>query len=389
MTRKAASKAAAGEHRELAHLRREVASLRGAIELLHRIGILVGGELELSPACYAVLTATTAGVGLGRNRAMIFLADPLDPQRLIGVAAVGPADRAEADRVWRSIEADAHDLETLYEAGLRHHQNPGDLDRRVRATLIDASGDTPVALAYRRGDLVIGEGSDDASGLFHPSTAVAAPLRDARGVCGALYADDCFTRRRLDPDQQLVFRMVAEHAGRALANARRFEEVAGAASTDALTGLRHHGAFMADLRRESAAAVEHGRPLGLAVIDLDGFKQVNDRLGHLAGDALLAGLATRMRSVMRGGEGIYRYGGDEFAALLPGADHAAAARVASRLRHAVIAQPFPFGEGGVIPITCSIGVASMPEDAANPTALVEAADRAMFRAKAGGKDAVA
>jgi diguanylate cyclase (GGDEF)-like protein len=374
---------------ELARLRAEVASLRGAIELLHRIGILVGGELELEPACYAVLTATTAGVGLGLNRAMLFLTDAADRRTLRGVAAVGPSDRAEADRVWRSIEAAAHDLEMLYESGLRHHGHPGKLDRKVRATTLDAGGATPVALALQRGDLVVGEGTDDAGGLFHLPTAIAAPLYDAHGPCGALYADDCFTGRRLDAAKELVFRMVAEHAGRAIVNARRFEEVAGAARTDALTGLRHHGAFMTDLRREVAAAIAHHRPLGLAMIDLDGFKQINDTLGHLAGDALLAGLATRMRGVVRGGEGIYRYGGDEFAALVPGADAAAAALVAQRLRDAVAGQPFALGGGKKIRITCSVGVASLPEHAADATTLVEAADRAMFRAKAGGKDAVA
>src|SRR6185295_16854658 len=115
---------------------------------------------------------------------------------LRGAAAVGPADRDEADRVWRAIEADAKDLETLYEAGLRHHQNPAELDRRVRATAIPIAGESPVALAVRRGATVVAEG-DDVSGLFHVPTAMAAPLLDSRGVCGVLYADDCFTGRRL------------------------------------------------------------------------------------------------------------------------------------------------------------------------------------------------
>ena len=370
---------------EIQELRREVVTLRAAIGLLHRIGILVGGALELEPTCYAVLTAVTAGVGLGLNRAMLFLGDA---RTLRGVCAVGPADREEADRVWKAIEADAHDLETLYEAGLRHHQNPGKLDQRVRATLVDPSGDTTVALAYRRAALVLGEGRDDLGGLFHAPTAIAAPLRDAQGVSGVLYADNYFTRRLVAPPAQQVFAMVADHAARAISNARRFEEIAGAARTDALTGLRHHGAFMTDLGDAAASAIAGRRPLGLAMFDLDGFKQINDRLGHLAGDALLASLAARVRGVVRGGEGIYRYGGDEFAALLPGADRAAAALVGTRLNAAISAQPFSLGHDRAVPITCSVGVASLPEDASDATGLVEAADRAMFRAKAKGKDQV-
>jgi len=382
----------AGEGAEVERLRREVATLRAAIALLHRIGNLVAGALELEPACYAVLTAVTAGVGLGLNRAMLFLAEggAADGGRRVlrGAAAVGPSDRDEADRVWKSIEAAAPDLETLYESGLRHQASPGKLDRLVRRTAVDAGGPSIVALAFRRGATVIAEGEDDAGGLFHAATAIAAPLRDARGVSGVLYADNYFTGARLDPVMEQVFTMVADHAGRAISNARRFEEVSGAARTDALTGLRHHGAFMTDLGREVAAARARGRRVGLLMIDLDGFKQVNDRLGHLAGDALLAGLAARMRGVIRGGEGMYRYGGDEFAAILPSADRDAATIVADRLRAAVSGQPYSLGGGQKLRITCSVGVASLPEDGEDATALIEAADQAMFRAKAGGKDKV-
>jgi diguanylate cyclase (GGDEF)-like protein len=399
---------AGGAQAKAARLRREVVALRAAIGLLHRIGNLVAGALELEPACYAVLTAVTAGVGLGLNRAMLFLADPQDRHLLYGVAAVGPADREEADggfgarqrrgragektpmvgRGWTSMEADAHGLEAVYASGLRHRAHAGRLDRRVRQTALDGRGHTPVALAFKRGVTVIGEGEDDADGLFDRATSIAAPLRDLHGVSGVLYADNRFTGRRLDAVAEQVFAMVADHAGRAISNARRFEEVSGAARTDALTGLRHHGAFMTDLGHEVTLALAQRRALGLAMIDLDGFKQVNDRLGHQAGDALLAGLAARMRGVIRGGESLYRYGGDEFAALLPGADHAAAALVGARLHAAVSDQPFAFSQQRTLRVTCSVGVASLPEDSHSATGLVEAADKAMFHAKAGGRDRV-
>src|SRR5262249_35184130 len=161
--------------------------------------------------------------------------------------------------------------------------------------------------------IVIGEGRDDAGGLLHGPTAIAAPLRDRHVLSGVLYADNRFTRKRPDEISRMVFGMVAEDAGRAIENAQRFEKVAGEARTDPLTGLGHHGAFMVDLGREVAAALASRRPLGLCMVDLDGFKAVNDDLGHLAGDALLTGLAARMRGVIRGGKGVYRFGGDEFA----------------------------------------------------------------------------
>jgi diguanylate cyclase (GGDEF)-like protein len=390
---KKAQTSAPGAIPEVEALRREVASLRAAIALLHRIGHLVGAAVELGPTTYAILTGVTAGVGLRMNRAMLFLIEGSDRFRLRGAGAVGPSSQEEADRVWRSIEAESPDLDALYASGLRRwaerRDDGGTLDHRVRQTAIDLASDTPIGLALRRGELVIGEGRDDAGGLFHLPTAVAVPLRDRHEALGVLYADNRFTGRRIEPTAELVFSLIADDAARAIAAAQRWERLAGEARTDALTGLGHHGAFVSDLGREAAIARGAGRPLGLLMIDLDGFKQVNDRLGHPAGDALLAGVASRMRGVIRGGEGVYRYGGDEFAVLLPGASRAAAALIGGRILRAVGGQPVALGEGKIVPITCSIGVASLPEDATAEKELTEAADRALFRAKAGGKNAVA
>ncbi len=383
---------------ELERLRGEVASLRAAIGLLHRIGNLVADGLALDDVVTAVLTSATAGVGLGLNRAMLFLVEGGPDGRgraLRGAGAVGPADREEADRVWRAIEASGPDLEALREAGRAHRESR--LDALVRSMEIDPAASDPVALAFRERTAISGRG-EGGGGLFHPETAIAAPLRsssherDRAGepgeICGVLYGDNVFTGRRLDPTAELVFTMMADHAGRALGNARRFEELAGEARTDALTGLRHHGAFMSDLGPAVAEARRDGRALGLLMIDLDGFKQINDRLGHLAGDALLSGLASRMRGVLRGREGLYRYGGDEFAAILPGADRAATALVAERLREAVSKQPFAWGRGERLAVTCSLGAASLPEDAVEPITLIAAADCALLEAKAQGKNKV-
>jgi diguanylate cyclase (GGDEF)-like protein len=374
--------------RRLADLEEENTSLRGAILLLHRISNLVRGAVELEPTCYALLTGVTAGVGLGLNRAMLFLVDAADRNVLRGAAAVGPASREEADRVWKSIKAAAPDLEVLYEAGLRERESPGLLDRRVRALRVDATGDSPIAVALRAGTTVEGAGTDALGGLLHLPTAIAAPLRGRSTIRGVLYADNIYTELRIKPVSQLVFSLLADHAGRAIENARRFEQMAVQARTDALTGLAHHGALMEELGRAVATSRQAGRPLGLVMVDLDDFKHVNDTHGHLVGDALLAGVASRLRAAARTSESPYRYGGEEFTVVLPGADRAAAAAVGDRLRRAVGDRPFSVGSVGVLSVTCSVGVASLPEDGADAETLVDAADAAMLRAKALGKDRV-
>ncbi len=356
-------------------------SLRAAILLLHRIANLVASAPELEPTCYALLTGVTAGVGLGLNRAMLFVRDDDDRDHLRGFAAVGPADLAEADEVWRSIEAEDPDLQALYEAGMQQRSSPGELDGWVRRTRVPLDGDSPVALALRRGELVRSEGSDDLGGLIHLPTCVAAPLRSRNSVHGVLCADNRYTGRSLEPTHELVFGLLADHAGTALEAAHHFERVAAQARTDALTGLGHHGALMDHLRQALAA----GGSVGLAMVDLDDFKAVNDTLGHLAGDALLAGVADRMRAVARQGEEPYRYGGEEFAVVLIGADAGTAADVGERIRRAIGGRPFPVGERDSVTVTCSVGVAAGIVDAVG---LVAAADGALLRAKAGGKDRV-
>ncbi len=375
-------------HDEIRRLEEEIDELRSAVLLLHRLANLVRGALELEPTCYAVLTGATAGVGLGLNRAMIFLEDELDRSVLRGACAVGPADAEEADRVWRSIEEDAPDLETLYQAGLRQREHPGELDRRVRGTRVDAQGSSPVALALRRDAPVSGEGGDDLGGLLDLGTGVAAPLRGERSARGVLYADNRFTGRPIDPHARLVFHLIADHAGRAIESAREFERLAREAKTDALTGLGHHGSLKEDLRAACGRALDEGEPLGLVMIDLDDFKRVNDRHGHPAGDALLAGIAARLRGVLRGGEEPYRYGGEEFAVLLRGTGATQVMVVGERLRRAIGAQPFEIGVGRRVPVTCSVGVASLPQDAIDADGLIGAADGALLVAKRRGKNRV-
>lgn len=371
----------------VAELERENAALRQAVRLLHRVGNLVRDSLELEPTCYALLTGVTAGVGLGLNRAMLFFVDDDDRATLRGVAAVGPADEAEADRVWKSIEADAPDLVTLYQVGMKRRDAPGALDRAVRATTVPVAGDSPIALALVRGALVRGEGNDDLGGLLHLPTAIAAPLRGRDSMRGVLYADNRFTGRALDPVSELVLSLIADHAGRAIEQAHHFERVAREARTDALTELEHHGTMMQAVIAAVERARAEGSELGLAMIDLDDFKRVNDTYGHPVGDALLAGVAARLRSVLRAGERPYRYGGEEFAVLIPGAPRSELPAVAERLRHAVADRPFTVPSQGALAVTCSVGVAALASGSDART-LIDVADRALLAAKARGKNRV-
>jgi diguanylate cyclase (GGDEF)-like protein len=370
-------------------LERENDALRRALRLLHELASLVRAEGEPEAVAYAVLTGVTAGVGLGFHRAMIFVPSTADRMVLAGAAAVGPADREEADRVWRAIEAERPDLETLYEAGLRRTEARGALDRAVRACRVDPRGAgarSPVALALER--VVVAEGDDDLEGLLHLPTTIAAPMRGRDGRAGVLVADHRWGGEPLDATTRSVFALVADHAGRAMESARRFARVAREARTDALTGLDARRVGFEVLDHALASAQAGGAPIGLALLDLDDFKRINDTHGHPTGDAVLAAVGERLRALGLRGQRAFRYGGEEIGVIVEGADARATGEVAERMRDALRALRVPAPGGRELSITCSLGVASSADHDASTAALVRAADEALIRAKASGKDRV-
>ncbi|MCB9597087.1 MAG: sensor domain-containing diguanylate cyclase [Sandaracinaceae bacterium] len=368
----------AGDDDEAAQLRAEVAALRHAIRVLHEISTLVRSAQELEPTLYALLTGVTAGIGLSMHRAAIFLDRG---GALVGAAGVGPLDEAEADRVWRSIEQDQPDLQTLYESGLALRKRPGSFDRVVRSARVEADGDSPLALAFREGHLVYGRGAD--GGLFDLGTLLAAPLRGEKRVRGVLVADRRFRGAAPDAETRLVFDLLADHAGRAVENAERFEALAAEARTDALTGLGTRRSFDERLEQLVDVAGGGGASVGLLMIDLDDFKRLNDTYGHPVGDAVLREVGRRLLATLRPNEG-FRYGGEELAILLAGVDRGQLESAAARVFRAMTDAPFDAAGGTSLSIRCSMGgaVAGGTHDA---TSLLRAADDALLRAKREGK----
>lgn len=158
-------------------------------------------------------------------------------------------------------------------------------------------------------------------------------------------------------------------------------ELVKRAETDPLTQLGNRAAFEDRLVRELEVAEQSTAPLSIAVVDVDHFKQINDRLGHPVGDAALVEVARRIRSALREGDLLCRLGGEEFAAVLPNADSSSAFDIAERLRDAVADTPIA-GIGG---ITVSVGVATLAGEMSSSD-LVRRADAAMYRAKIGGRN---
>lgn len=160
------------------------------------------------------------------------------------------------------------------------------------------------------------------------------------------------------------------------------------ATHDMLTGLMNHAQILAVIQNELDRAIREGKPFGFVLFDLDYFKEVNDRFGHLAGDEVLRAVAARVLRSVRSYDAVGRYGGEEFLAVLPGCSVEDCAASAERLRHSIESQPVAHGDLQ-ISITASFGVAVCdPQSDTGYREMIARADKALYRAKRNGKNRV-
>jgi diguanylate cyclase (GGDEF)-like protein len=182
-------------------------------------------------------------------------------------------------------------------------------------------------------------------------------------------------------DRELLTHLVINRAERG----RRLREMV---HRDGLTGLLNHATLMAELEHTVEFARRHGESFAFLMIDVDHFKRINDRYGHLAGDQVLLHIARVFQTTARASDLIGRYGGEEFGVILRRTDSAGAGILSRKLRHALQTQPAQLPTGETIPVKVCMGIATYPADAGSAGELVHLADVALYRAKSAGRDRV-
>ena len=217
---------------------------------------------------------------------------------------------------------------------------------------------------------------------YYTSTLISAPLIRNGALLGVLNINNKTNREPFEPHDLRLLEAIAAHASVALGNARKYEDTLRLSQIDALTGLANHGYFYKTLDREIERSRRYERGLSLVMLDIDYFKQYNDRNGHRAGDQALVAVARIIGDRSRAHDIVARYGGEEFAVILPETTLDGAHAFGEKLRIAVEGTSL---DGGEL-LTISVGVASFGINITATSQLVDAADAELYRAKSLGRN---
>ena len=190
------------------------------------------------------------------------------------------------------------------------------------------------------------------------------------------------------PELLPTMRVLASYLAIAVENAELFGFVKSLAEKDSLTLLYNHGAFHEKLAIELERASRYNRPMAVIMMDLDGFKEINDSYGHIAGDRVLAMVAAVLGAHLRKTDIAARYGGDEFAVILPEADLSSAAVIAGRIAEGIAAIRMDVDRGDAIAFTASIGYAVCGPESGDRDQILGIADRLMYDSKRRGRGGV-
>jgi len=370
---------------------------RNELAILYEISNAMRTTLKLDEILYIILTGVTAHIGLGFNRAVLFLVNEKD-KLLEGKMAIGPKTGEEANRIWKQIEKEEMGLDDLISVfQFSNSAVESEFNKSVRRVKIplQSSNLDPLAMGVQEGmplhltkDNIDKYKDNPLIQLLNTHELALVPLKAKDKVNGLIVADNFVTKEPITKDDIMILTMLGNQAGLAIQNSRLYESAVTRAHSDSLTELWNHGYFQYLLQDEMEKSRAMNSKLSLLMLDLDDFKALNDLFGHQAGDKVLKELAQFLKNRSRKMDYVCRYGGEEFTVILPQTDRDEAFTIAEHLRLEIEKHPFiqrisPESEKK---LTVSIGIASFPVNGTTPSDIIAASDRALYQAKRKGKN---
>ena len=366
------------------------------LAVLYEVSSAMRTTLELNHILYIILTGVTAHTGLGFNRAILFLINPKD-RALEPKMAIGPESGEHAKNTWNYISESNQDLDDLIrrekiEDNMSHSSFYNSI-KEIRIPLDSKEGNllssafhqgTPLHLLKEKLDQYQ---DDPFLKTFQTNELVIMPLKAKDKVKGLIVADNLYTQKPITIYDLRIFMMLANQAGLAIENSQLYEIIIHKSHTDSLTELWNHGYFQDFLSKELSLSQMNHVPISLLMIDIDNFKKLNDVHGHQHGDIILKEIASILKDSSRQIDCVCRYGGEEFAIILPQTDQTQGYNIAERIRQQVEHHKFPpLTSQENFKVTVSIGLATLTDDIHKKEDLITKADKAMYIAKFSGKN---
>ena len=336
-------------------------------ELLTASVALRGGE-ALDDVLGGIAQAMTSAGGF-RRAAIYLLEDDRRTLRVRATVGLGPAE----DQRLRSTPVPLAELEAMMRPEMRvgrsflfdhrRHQLPAELESKLSVKAADPR--------WREG-------------MWHALDTLTVPLRDRSGaLCGVISVDEPASGRMPALAHIRAVEMFAEQCSLAVVEARRYEQALAEAGTDPLTGLANRRALLARAAEVIAESDRRQAPCSVAFLDLDHFKEVNDRFGHGAGDEVLVSVAGALTGRLRAGDLVARYGGEEMVVVLPGTSLGDAVAIVEELRQRVAGLELEGLRGHRVRVSAGVALVAAGESLEESLAR---ADRALYEAKRAGRD---
>lgn len=360
------------------------------LNLLNKIITLMETNKNIDQLLHIFLTHITANEGLGFNRAIYFEKEE-SKNYLKGVKSIGPLTFEEAQSKWEAIVSCTIDV--FLEKNSESEDEP--LEKLVQNSNLFLHNDVLLndiidSKTYKIIDISSSGFSNQNRTIlqsFNLKKMLMIPLHSYDNFLGILIVDNEFDNKSFSYDRINSLTSFSNQTSLAINNILLYEKISKLAIVDELTQLYNRRFFNETLENEVSRSLRYEKNCSLIMIDIDFFKNYNDQNGHLVGDELLRLISKIFKSSCRHNDHVCRYGGEEFAIILPDTTSKGALEVAEKIRKKVLENVFPYEEKQPLKkVTISLGISSIPELSDSSFSIKDTADKALYAAKYAGKN---